>query len=92
MRCLFHPDLLNLHRACLGSEDVYYDNAQSNNKAAGYSGGGWHVHGTGAAGSGLHGERCDDVGPLTDMQAYMAMPCVNIMLIYPVSASRFLSL
>jgi hypothetical protein len=81
MRCLFHPDMLALHRRCLGTHDVYMDNCQSNNKAAPQSGGPWHVHGTGAAGSGRYGEACDDVGPLMDPAEYMKQPCVNVMLV-----------
>lgn len=83
MRCLFHPDLLELHRRCLGTQDVFLDNCQSNNKAAPQSGGPWHSHGTGVAGSGRYGEACDDVGPCLDTTAYMAQPCINVMLIYP---------
>ena len=83
MRCLFHPDLLSLHRSCLGTSEVFMDNTQLNNKAAPQSGGPWHCHGTGLAGSGCFGEICDDVGPCTDPSAYMAQPCVNVMLIYP---------
>ena len=74
MRCLMHPDMLGLHRRCLGTDDVYMDNCQSNNKAAPQTGGPWHVHGTGAAGSGRYGETCDDVGPLTDPVEYMKQP------------------
>jgi hypothetical protein len=83
MRCLFHPDLLDLHRRCLGTSDVFLDNTQLNNKAAPQSGGPWHSHGTGVAGSGLYGERCDDVGACTDPAEYMAQPCINVMLVYP---------
>ena len=64
------------------------DNAQSNNKAPGYGGGSWHVHGTGTAGSGRFGEACDDVGLCTDLRSYAAQPCVNIMLIYPAGFSK----
>jgi hypothetical protein len=83
MRCLFHPDLLDLHRNCLGTSEVFLDNTQLNNKAAPQTGGPWHSHGTGLAGSGRYGEVCDDVGPCTDPIEYMTQPCVNVMLIYP---------
>eukprot|EP01046_Picozoa_sp_COSAG06_P048471 COSAG06_NODE_7254_length_2568_cov_2.847712_1_plen_541_part_00 len=64
------------------------DNAQSNNKSAGYGGGGWHVHGTGTAGSGLFGEVCDNAGVCEDTTEYAAQPCVNIMLVYPMGLSE----
>eukprot|EP01052_Picozoa_sp_SAG31_P045106 SAG31_NODE_8119_length_1518_cov_2.211416_1_plen_72_part_00 len=28
MRCLFHPDMLRLHRQLLGSDQVFLDNTQ----------------------------------------------------------------
>jgi hypothetical protein len=83
MRMLFHPDLLGLHRRCLGTQDVFLYNTQSNNKAAPQDGGPWHAHGTNAPGSGLFGETCDDAGLLSDTAKYMAQPCVNVMLVYP---------
>ena len=76
MRCVFHEDLLELHRRLLQADEVFSSNLQSSNKSAPEQGGPWHVHPTGLAGSGLFGEACDDVGTCTDVKEYMAQPCV----------------
>eukprot|EP01048_Picozoa_sp_COSAG05_P005937 COSAG05_NODE_367_length_10739_cov_10.311842_5_plen_372_part_00 len=84
MRCLFHPEILDLQRRLLGANAIYIDNIQLSNKVAPYDGGGWHVHGTGLAGSGhVHAEQCDNTGLCADVKQYMAQPCICLMLVYP---------
>ena len=71
---LTHPQMLALQRLVLGSEP-YFGTSQLNNKAPGYSGGGWHSH---PIGGGI------DSLPMTrDLAEYHSGSLCSLTLAYP---------
>ena len=53
MNVLTHPQMLELQRMTLGSDDIYFDHNQLLNRPAGYPGGAWHSHRIGGGGGQL---------------------------------------
>lgn len=74
MDVLTHPQMLQLQRWCLESENIYFDHNQLLTRPAGYPGDGWHCHPIGAG-----RDNCD-VAKLTE---YRAQPNTNLTMCYP---------
>jgi hypothetical protein len=79
MFVLFHPQLLDLHRLVLESDEVYYATAQSNCKRPGDPGARWHSHG---------GMPSFNDCRLRTPAEYIAEGCMNLMLVYPAGFPR----
>ena len=73
MNVLTHPQMLQLQRMCLGSEDIYFDHNQLLNRPGGYPGGAWHSHRIGGG--------ADNCG-VASLSEYQAQPNFNLTLCY----------
>lgn len=74
MNVLTHPQMLELQRMVLGSDDIYFDHNQLLNRPAGYPGGAWHSHGIGGG--------ADNCGTAS-LSEYEKQPNFNLTLCYP---------
>ena len=80
MFVLFHPQMLELHRLCLGRDEVFFGTSQSNAKAAGDPGARWHSHGGLCDGSGDALNTGINDRRLRDPDEYMAAGHCNLVL------------
>lgn len=62
MKIMVHPQMLEIHRTMLGSDEIRVDHNQLLNRRGGYGGGAWHSH--------KIGSEYDDCGALSDLEAY----------------------
>ena len=74
MNVLTHPQLLELQRMCLGSDDVYFDHNQLLTRPPGFPGGNWHSHVIGGG---------TDSCSVASLSEYKAQPNTNLTLCYP---------
>ena len=74
MNILTHPQMLQLQRIALGSDDIYFDHNQLLTRPPGYPGGAWHSHKIGGG--------ADNCG-VADLSEYQAQPNFNLTLCYP---------
>ena len=74
MNVLTHPQMLQLQRMSLGSDDIYFDHNQLLTRPPGYPGGAWHSHKIGAG--------ADNCG-VASLPEYQAQPNFNLTLCYP---------
>lgn len=74
MNVLTHPQMLELQRMTLGSDDIYFDHNQLLNRPAGYPGGAWHSHRIGGG--------VDNCG-IASLSEYETQPNFNLTLCYP---------
>ena len=74
MNVLTHPQMLQLQRMSLGSDDIYFDHNQLLTRPPGYPGGAWHSHKVGAG--------ADNCG-VASLSEYQAQPNFNLTLCYP---------
>ena len=80
MFVLCHPQMLELHRLCLGRDEVFFGTSQSNAKAAGDPGARWHSHGGLCDGSGDSLNTGINDRQLRDPDEYMAAGHCNLVL------------
>ncbi len=73
MNVLTHPQMLALERACLETEEIYFDHNQLLTRPPGYLGGTWHSHRIGAG--------YDD--GVVSLEAYRSQPNAILTLCYP---------
>ena len=66
---LTHPQMLQLQRMCLGSDNIYFDHNQLLTRPGGYPGSSWHSHPIGAG--------RDNCG-VADLTEYRAQPNTNL--------------
>ena len=71
---LTHPQMLQLQRMCLGSDNIYFDHNQLLTRPGGYLGSSWHSHPIGAG--------RDNCG-VADLTEYRAQPNTNLTICYP---------
>ena len=71
---LTHPQMLQLQRMCLGSDNIYFDHNQLLTRPGGYPGSSWHSHPIGAG--------RDNCG-VADLMEYRAQPNTNLTICYP---------
>ena len=74
MNVLTHPQMLQLQRMCLGSDEIYFDHNQLLTRLPGYPGGAWHSHRIGGG--------ADNCG-VASLSEYQAQPNFNLTLCYP---------
>lgn len=74
MNVLTHPQMLQLQRMSLSSDDIYFDHNQLLTRPPGYPGGAWHSHKIGAG--------ADNCG-VASLSEYQAQPNFNLTLCYP---------
>ena len=74
MNVLTHPQMLQLQRMSLGSDNIYFDHNQLLTRPPGYPGGAWHSHKIGAG--------ADNCG-VASLSEYQAQPNFNLTLCYP---------
>ena len=74
MNVLTHPQMLQLQRMSLGSDDIYFDHNQLLTRPPGYPGGAWHSHKIGGG--------ADNCG-VASLSEYQAQPNFNLTLCYP---------
>lgn len=74
MNVLTHPQMLQLQRLCLDSDNIYFDHNQLLTRPGGYPGNGWHCHPIGAG--------RDNCG-IADLTDYRTQPNTNLTICYP---------